>query len=388
MTRWLFAAELGGGLGHCSRLGEIARTLVQPRDTVIVAASDVAAAQSQFSALNPTCIEVSAPPVRDIESDGGYSGVLNSFSYDRVAALKSACQAWDAIFETHKPDAVIADHAPFAVFAAREKIPCAVIGGGFDLPPTHQARFPPFHPRAPVVLEHGIVRAMRRVAVQRGLSPPAHAPAALHGDYRALAALPWLDPYEGRRVEKHLGPVGRRPPLTPPPATGHLFAYLRAELPGFEAMVIALADLPMRRTAYIQGASGSGGLLAARGVEVLTSPADLTELLPQASIVLGHGGAGISSAAIYAGRVVVSVPAFREAGFNGMALDRLGMGRTVYAGGASTIYWAVMQACEDLGLRDRALRAGRAAHARFPDDPVPEIAAGIRKMLDKAHPHR
>lgn len=380
MATWLLATELGGGLGHLTRLRVLAAALSAPGDRTVLLCSDPAAASSVFAGLAE--IRRSPPLALDANRiEGDYPSILSAFGFADGDRLAASVAAWNAVFDTVRPDALIADHAPFAIFAARGRLPAAVIGSGFDLPPAGEAAFPPLMPDAPAIDHAQMLAAVRQAAAAHGRPAPDGLPAAVAGDARFLVGLPWIDPYWRRRPEEALGPLGARPPVEPAPADGHVFAYLNPDAAMFDSAVRALASLPMRCSAFwTGGGDAQRALLARLGVTIFDRPPDPAAVLPQATLVLSHGGAGLAADAIFAGRAQLCLPLHREGALNAAALGRLGVGRACWEMGSEAIAGEIMRAAEDLAMRDAALALGLAAHRRYPHCPAAIVARGIRHM--------
>ncbi|MFI4973429.1 MAG: glycosyltransferase [Caulobacterales bacterium] len=386
MTCWLFAWEFGEGLGHLRRMAVLADALARGDDRVVLATAEAERARGAF----PAAAEIIALPPPEVpdaapSAEGflpSYGAALAQLGFEDSARIARRVAVWDEIFDRVKPAAVIADHAPFAVFAARGRLPAAVIGTGLDLPPAGGEVFPTILPGARPFDEARLHSAMTKAALSCRRPAPASAPSAMAGDLRLLIGLPAFDPYAGRRSEAYLSPVGPRPRLSPCPAEGLIFAYLRSDHPSFTPITWALAELGMPMAVHWQGGRDAEGaaLLAARGAELFDQPPDVRAMLPRASLVISLGGAGLTADCLFAGRPHLVFPIHLESELAALGLERLGAGRRL---GPQGITQAIADAAESLELRDGALRAGEDAHRRFLEDPAPTIAARIRAMAAK-----
>lgn len=380
MTRWLFATELGGGLGHLMRMRRLARTLVGPADRLTIFASDGNAARAIFGAR----ADIRPVPVLSLlraQPRAGFGGILDAFGFGDPARLLATTAEWRRLFARIRPDVLIADFAPFATFAARGMVPTAVIGSGFDLPPVDRPRFPSFMTGEQAGTEARLLQAARHVADRVGAPRPTSLPQAVGGDQRHLIGLPWLDPFMGRRREPALGPIGARPPLVPAPATARIFAYADPIAPSFTALIHALTRLRVDTALYWRGGQPAiRPLLADQGFTLFDAPPDPATELPVATLVISHGGAGLMADALFAGRPHLCLPFHREAEMNAHALETLGSAVLPRDQHAETLYWTIRAALEDVPLRDRALTLGAAIHDRFPACPAPMVARAIRRL--------
>ena len=69
--------------------------------------------------------------------------------------------------------------------------------------------------------------------------------------------------------------------------------------------------------------------MARSGIQVHTTPPSLTEILPEVSAVLSHGGGGITHAALFAGRPQIAIPRHTEAGLTLKQLRHFGSGTEI-----------------------------------------------------------
>lgn len=382
MTRWLFVNELGGGLGHMVRLRHLARALVRPGERLAVAAHDVGQAKTLFRGIADRVLP--APPLDQIRDQPlpGPAGILEAFGFGDPARLTRVTRAWRRLIADHRIDAIVADFAPFATFAARGMAPVFQIGSGFDLPGRGGKAFLPFDPADAPAPDAPLLANAQRVARRLHMPVPANLPDAVSGDQSFLVTLPWIDPFAGRRSEVALGPLGRRPRLIPAPSEGHILVYADAGAPIFGALMRTLVDLPLRRTVYWQGGTPAvRHLMADQGIEIPDSPPDPATLLPTTTLVVSHGGAGLMAETLLAGRPHICLPTHREAALNAAALAATGAGRVPQDQHPETLYWTIVGALNDIPLRDRALEMGEAAQAGYGVNPAGHVAGAIRSVV-------
>jgi len=381
---WLLAWESGAGLGHLRRLAAIARPLAQTGDRIVVVAPEPEAVHLAFPAdLAAETVPAPALPAPRIDQAEGflpsYGAVLRDLGFENAGYLTAMTRAWDEVLARVQPSAVIADHAPFAVFAARGRFPTAVLGAGLDLPPAHGSSFPMVIADAKPFDETRLRMAFAAAAAATGRPNPYVATAALRGDRRFLAGLPVFDPYLNRRLETHLGPLGPRPAPSPCPSEGAIFAYLRSDHPSFGPLTWALVETGIPALVHWQGPpdAGTAALLATRGITVSHTPVDTVAELAKASVVISLGGAGLTAEALFAGRPHMVYPIHMESELNALGLERLGAGRRFPPFGLREM---IDFAADSLALRDGAMRAALELHRDFGIDPAGRIAADIREL--------
>ena len=383
MKTWLLAWEFGTGLGHFRRLAAIAEALAEDGDRIVVAAPEPNTVQAAFSRLveSVAAPAPSAPPM--IEPAAGflpsYGAALRELGFADAEYLAARVRLWDELLSRLRPDALVADHAPFAIFAAKDRFPTVVLGAGLDLPPADGESFPTVLQSAAPFDESGLRHALAAAAAATGRPGPESAPAAVRGDRRFLVGLPIFDPYLGRRPEPHLGPLGPRPALSPCPSEGRIFAYLRSDSPSFKPLTWALAEAGIPAVVHWQGPSdpGTAALLASRGAEVLTRPADAFAELARASLVVSLGGKGLTAQALYAARPQLIYPVHLDSELQALGVERLGAGRRFSRLGVRQL---LEMSADSLALRDGAMRAALDLHRDFGQDPAARVAAEIRGL--------
>ena len=382
MICWLFAWEFGQGLGHLRRLGAITRHLVRSGDRAVLVTPPDAPLAELPPGVERMPLQAPDPPPCRAMTEGflpSYGAALVELGFAKADYIMARLAAWDRILRAIRPAAIIADHAPYAVLAGKDRCAVAVIGTGLDLPPSDDDEFPPVLAELPSFDEAPLRAALAAGCRATGRPAAPSAPMALKGTRRFLVGLPDFDPYATRRSETHLGPIGARPPLTTCPAEGSVFAYLNALHPSFDELVSALAEAGLPGNAYWQGGQdpARAALLGARGVDVLRAPAVMADALPACSLVLSLGGAGLTAGALFAGRPHLILPIHLESELHALGLEQLGAGVRL---SGYALCAAIEAAADTLALRDGAMRAALRLRDAFPTDPAPTIAAEIRSM--------
>jgi hypothetical protein len=161
MATILYAWELGGGLGHVLRSSPLAETLAAHEHRMIAALRELRRAEAMVArhphpGLLPSrerAIQFLPAPhlawkVPDpIEPAMTYADLLHNVGFAQVEDLRILTRAWRTIFELGRPDVVLCDHSPTALFAASlDGIPTATIGTGFCCPPCDGEALPKLRP--------------------------------------------------------------------------------------------------------------------------------------------------------------------------------------------------------------------------------------------------
>lgn len=151
MATILLTWELGGGIGHLTRLRPIGQELIKRGHTVVAALRDLTHVEQ---ILGDTGISYFAAPLRMLDRpkpfdpSHSYAHLLANVGFLEPQTLRTTFRAWNAIFDVVRPGLVIADHSPSALLALRGRgIPCVNVGTGFITPPA-AAQLPCWFPAA------------------------------------------------------------------------------------------------------------------------------------------------------------------------------------------------------------------------------------------------
>ena len=362
----LFAWEIGEGLGHVPTLKVIAGALQREGWTTIFALRDPIHTRTSLAELN--CAVLASPfwpnPVAVAKPTFSYADILGANGFSSPRNVDALMQAWDNLLAVTKPDLLICEHAPGAAVAAFGRIPVAVVGNGFVVPPAEGSVFASYKPAS---REPGsqatILAAMQEALAQRGRPPPRTITEPFRGAFRAVYGFPELDPYRAIRKDEVLGPLESLPPLSPLPSQPRLFAYSAGDYALIDELAAVLMDLGPQASAYFRGAIGArGAILRSRGVGVYPDAPPLSEVLPQATCVFSHAGSGLTSAALAAGRPQILNPRHREGDLTAKLLEELGVGIAIAPLERERLRAAINHLNNDQQFHIAAHQAGEAAH--------------------------
>ena len=333
MARFLFAWELGVGLGHVLPLAQLARPLVERGHELALVLKDLSSARAVLGALadSPRMTLWQAPvwllPLQGQAPAVSYAELLHRAGYLDAGRLRGLVQGWRQLFDAIRPDLLLIDHAPTALLAA-QGLPLrrVMVGNGFFQPPAG-APMPGF-------LDDDAISPLRlaqtealALAICNAVLVAEGRPAlnALHEllavDQNFLLTWPQLDPYghgpEGRPGGDYWGPlpvsVQGVPALWPDGDGPALLAYLKGDYAALEPVLQQLAKAPCRTLAHVVGLNAVlRQRWSGQRLRFATEPVQMSDALSQAAAVLCHGGAGTVAAALQAGRPLLLLPMHGE----------------------------------------------------------------------------
>tara|TARA_R110000868_G_scaffold91999_4_gene254969 strand:- start:27100 stop:28299 length:1200 start_codon:yes stop_codon:yes gene_type:complete len=399
MKTIIFTAELGAGLGHIMPLLRIAQAM-RSRLT--------AAGEAPFRAvfvlhdphhIRPHLAEgdlaLAAPrpaSLGNIRSHtASFAEILVLAGFSRSEDLRAGLAAWDDIFTLCAPDALVADHSPLAVLAARGRVPTLVTGNAFNAPPAHIKNYPALiaGTDAPPI-QNTMLATVNAALRRRGHSEIAALPLFMEGDARAVFMLPAFDPYGALRDTPLFGTYETNIiPLAPPLAPA-VFLYGHANLNLSQRLIQAAAHSGLPVVAHLTGGeTESTRFLKRQGAEVLDKLPDVLEIFPRISVVVSHAGAGLSQSAFAAGRPQVVVPIHSESQMIARQIVRLGTGvcfdPTNGDVDVAALGDAIRQAATDPALMQAAIaQAEGIARLGLPADPLGLAADMALRLISRA----
>lgn len=336
MSRVLLAWELGGNYGHLSTLLPLARLLRKRKHEPVFVVRDLAVASAllgkEFSYLQapmpPDSIRQSRVPV-------SYADILSGRGFGKRDALVGILHAWQVLFDLAQPDMVVAQFAPTATVAARQaSIPSLQMDTGFECPPEVRP-YPCFRPWMKITREALLEREdalLQTINVVCGWRSE-DLRSALRADLSLLITLQELDHYSGRRGGRYIGPIfghntGEK--LAWQNTTGkRVFVYLRP----FPELRALLAELRQSRAEVIAVIPGIDRELAdafsSEQFRIISRQVRLGTLLPQADLVVSHGGHGLTSACLLQGVPLLVFPIMIEQWMTARNLERMKTGMRV-----------------------------------------------------------
>ncbi len=328
MKKILFCWEIGGGLGHLYRLLPIGTALRSAGQQVVFVVPE---RSNTGPALQAHGFEVVPapfrPPIEERRLSLNYAQNLLKNGFTCRSWLKQHLVAWNEIMAAYQPCAVLAEHAPGALLAARHLgLPRMALGTGFTLPPLSSPMpgiQPWFHiPEASLLqMESVFLSQVNPVLKEIGLAELDTVASIFTGAETMLCTLPELDHYAvSRPGTTYMGPQLFSPPtLLPvqlPQEEPVIFIYANATnlflpslfqalrrrrlpalafIPGlnpaqrlaWESPQIIFADRPVNlnsiasrcRFMVSQGSHNAGTLMLLQGVPLLLCPQQVEQAM-------------------------------------------------------------------------------------------------------------
>lgn len=333
MSRILLAWELGGNYGHLSNLLPLARLLRQRGHEPVFVVRDLAIA-SVVIGNEFLCLQTPRPPetFRQPRVPVSYADILSGAGFGNRGTLSGMLHAWQGLFDLIKPDVVVAQFAPVAIVAARQASrPSLQMDTGFECPPAVKP-YPNFRPWVNIAREELLDREDALLQIINAVCGwnAADLRTTLRPNLSLLSTLPELDHYPGRRSGRYIGPlfiIDQGEELSWQTTTGkRIFVYLRP----FPELPMLLNDLQQSQVEVIAVIPGIDPKLAdsftADRFRFVSAQARLDRLLPQADVVVSHGGHGLTSACLLQGVPSLAIPTMIEQWMTARNLERLKIG--------------------------------------------------------------
>jgi UDP:flavonoid glycosyltransferase YjiC (YdhE family) len=338
MARILMAWELGANFGHVARQLQIALRLRQAGHEIVFAIRDTAAGEA---GLTPHSFSYVQAPlhlgrVRLTRAPMNFSELLLAEGYGDRIALCGRLRAWMRLFELSGAQAVLVDHAPTALVAARAaRLPAIQIGNGFEIPP-RASPLPSIRPwkavpDAQLLRSDSLVcRCINETLREVGAEPLQSVSDLFSCGARVIASFPELDHYEGREGDEYagplFGPIGSARTDWSSSDRPRIFAYLRNGVPGLGNLLAGFHDTDAEVICAFPGINTRLGRQLSKGnVRVFPHAVQLEPLLERADVVI-HGGTGTAAQALLAGVPVLSLAGNIEQYLHARRIESLGAG--------------------------------------------------------------
>ncbi len=386
----LFALELGGGWGHLGKIQPLARELVRQGHRVFVATPQVAAAATILREIDCSLMVVPATERRapPIAFPRTFAHVLLNTCLRESVEIAARCATWQAIFAAVQPDAIVCEHAPGALLAARETTARVLpLGHSFTLPDA-VPQLPDWRPRVARTAnleadERRVLDLMNTWLVGRGLSPLAQVSDLYHDTHaQLLATYPALDSYAPRRSAQTtyfgIWPIaGGAPPQWPAGPPRKILAYLKP----CPALPLLLEQLRLLQATSLVVCPQIDPALARAfrdsNVAIVLSPVDLPAAISQCDVAIGHGTHGFTACALAAGRPQVMLPLMLEQRLNATCVKALGAGQVANPKQPRPVILALRTIWENPAFATRAQTVANTLATGVPRDPLAVAVAAI-----------
>lgn len=330
--------EVGGELGHISRLSAIAKTLEKAGYRVIVALKDLSRAYVFFSGSQVTLMQapVWLPKISMQRPIACQADSLLLLGYLEPDPLECLLLAWRALMELVQPDLVVFDSSPTAMLALRAyNVAKVAVGTGFTEPvpgaPLADWRPVPLHDGLVARQENRVLGVINQVLRRRGEPPLNHLSDVFQVDATLISNPRELDIYpqrpDGRYCLGTAAAVGDKLSFT----AGDLpqvVAYLKHGHPGFAQLVAGLAQARAQVIAICpQAPPGNLEQWRSPQFQFTREVVDLPALLAEADLFVGHGNSGSVRESLVAGTPVLVMPLQLEQLLTGQKIQSLGVGQ-------------------------------------------------------------
>lgn len=330
--------EIGGELGHISRLSAIAKVLEKAGYRVVVALKDLSRAYGFFAGTDVTLMQapVWLPKITLQRPIACLPDSMLLLGYLEPDPLECLLLAWRALVEAVRPGLVLCDYSPTALLALRGyDVARIVVGTGFAEPvpgaPVADWRPIPVADGLVARQERRVLEVINQVLRRRGEQELACLADLFQADLTLISNLRELDIYSHRRVGRYCLGTETANGAQLEFAAGELpriVAYLKPGHPGFAQLLAGLAHAPANVIAICPLAPpGSLEQWRSPRFQFTREVVNLPALLAQADLFVGHGNGGSVRESLVAGTPVLVLPIQLEQLLTGQKLHALRAGR-------------------------------------------------------------
>lgn len=375
MARVALVSELGVGHDHLRRLAWIARGLQARGHEPLFVVNDTVKADAVMGDQAWPVLQAPAwrSPVAGLPPARTYTDLLLRHGFVDAAGLRGLVRAWRHLLALLRPQLLLFDHAPVALYATRAAgLPRLRCGDGFGTPPlaTPMPQFAWWAPQEDPfdqIGERGVLHAANLAAAELGDSGVVSVAGFLAADGDLLCTVPELDAY-GRSPGQAtwLGPLVPAAPTSGPalpwPAGDGPLAYvqLRGDYAPLPALLQALQHGGWRAVVHAPGLSSTRvKALAGARVQFAPEPPPVADVAERCALAISHGGYGSVHALAQAGRPQLLLPLQTSQHMLAHRIERAGAGLLIDSAAADPDFAPALQRLHD----PAALAEGAAALA-------------------------
>lgn len=336
MGRILFGSEFGANLGHIYPMMRIADKLEAKGHEIIFAARNVPHTYGALKDTNYKLIQApywsnpTSPRLQNVFTPS-YSDVMARQGFmvrDRLAAYATG---WADLVETISPDLIIADHSPGLSMAVRDVVPMINMGNGFTLPPSEIKRYPPVISSGdPLISQTLLLKIFNSVLKELGRPLLNRLPEIFDTPGQFICTVPILDPYSEIRKRTLVGPIEDSMAREPLPKEQSIFLYMAGEAGNDNVVLEAIKRVGVKANVFLRAApEKTFKQFHSKQINMLREPADFSQALPEASLIIHAGGGGTSTACLMTGRPQITFPTHSETALNSRLMHKAGVARVV-----------------------------------------------------------
>lgn len=331
--------ELGGGLGHLTRLANITRKLEQRNYRVTVAVRDLARATDVFTGTQARLLQAPVWLTRITLNRpiACMADALLLLGYLEPAGLRGLLQAWRNLFDMVAPDLYLFDFSPTAILASQPlPVRRISVGSGFyDPVPGHPiADWRPIHYNDDLIdRQEALLLANINTALTQEQQPRLqHYTDIFRLDATVIDTFRELDIYAEQRSHgiycPHRADTQTLKPVVFPAGDGPaIIAYLQADNQHLKLYLEALHQCKAR--VFVACPGGQDAILkpfASSRLHYSTHRVALKQGIADADLLVGHGAIGTLTEALAAGTPVLGIPTQMEQLLNLQKVQALGAG--------------------------------------------------------------
>lgn len=339
MATILMTWELGGGLGHIVRLRVLGQRLVDRGHCVFAALRDLESAKPIFKGSG---IRILQAPVKQRPSrEGGgqiisCAHVLRNTGFGNPIELQGLASAWKQLIELVQPSAMLFDHSPTALLAARSfSVRKFIVGSGFSLPPDENP-LPIIRPTENYGIEalaedENSIVVNANTYLQEETCDTICSLSQLYypNDGAYVFTVPKLDPFGPREDVSYMGAVSNDAGESPQWPNGHgprVFAYLKP-FKHIEGLLTILRQSGARTIAYIPGIKPSfNENQGFSNILFADSPINTNQAAKDCDFAVLNGTSTSVTQMLLAGKPMLNIPLVLEQEYTSRAVTDLGAG--------------------------------------------------------------
>jgi UDP:flavonoid glycosyltransferase YjiC (YdhE family) len=341
MSKLLYAWEFGANFGHIGAFLPLARGLQQRGHDVRWAVSQTGPAARLLAREGFTWLQ--APIAQELQRAGpplSYNDILLRFGYANREDLLGLVVAWRELLRLTGVRAVLADHAPTAILAARTLgIPVVLFCTGFFAPP-RQRPLPSLRPWQALppgqldALENQALASINAVLGRFGQAPFDAVAQLFDVAEDTLLGFPELDHYADRGPARYWGNlpdagVGDAPAWPKLPGK-RIFGYLRTGTRHHETALAALHALGEPAIVFFPDAPP--GLLeryAAPHLVFSATPLALAQTASEADAAVTYASMATATSFLLKGKALLLLPGHLEQFLLARRVEEMGAGLMV-----------------------------------------------------------
>ncbi len=338
MATILFAWELGAGLNHLVNQRPLAAGLIERGHKVVMALRDLS--RARLIIPDKAAMIFQAPG----KMQGGdpaaepntFAQILAHVAFGQLDELSALVEAWRNLYDVVRPDAIVFDHSPSALLAARG-VPTrrVLLGTGFFCPtdqtPPYNLR--PWDPPDPAKVAQDEAHVLDRInsVLADWRQPPIERVTQLYNsvDENFITSFRELDPYPDRKDTTYRGALtdaGGEAVDWPSGGGPRIFAYLKP-FPALPQLFEAFVKLDCRVLACVDGFGPQlREHFASPRIKLFDKPVDLVQVAAECDAAVLNGNHGTSVAMLLAGKPTLQIPIFLEQALTMQAIVRQGCG--------------------------------------------------------------